>query len=374
VQATPLLVATQFAPPLQGSGTDTDLAIGDLPDWSARWAGQLYAAVPGQYTVRVDSDDGDRLFLGTAPVAEISWARNDSNGSSSTATTAALREGWNDLVIDYNQVGGTTLFGVRLIASPDPALTLDSPLPLAQLRPVEPRGERLIVRTTPPGNTVAVAEDTAVFSDLLVSVSAQPNQIVTRVDITVSYISDEPDQLLFRVVRPGGTPVIVLAHPSVAGGTRMLTHAFSIDPALVGGPADGVWSVGIADDVDGLFNSDTSIAEAHLTLHTSGGPEQIARNAVWRTPIKDLGTQLVKIDALTWDDRAPAGTAVELRLRSCAQADCSDETSWGEPLANGMPVILPQRRYLQAQVSMTSDGTNEPELRSLRIMYRRASM
>jgi hypothetical protein len=373
LQSTPLLATTQFAPPLQGSVIDTTDMVGDATDWSARWAGQLYAATPGQYTVRVSSDDGNRLFLGAAPVVEATWARDASNGSSSSTATAALREGWNDLVVDYNQSGGTTRLGVELLTSPDPALVA-GPLPLEALRAIEPRGERLLVRSGLLPIALPVADDTGVFSEVPVLIGANANQIVTRVDVTVVYSSESPDQLVFRVIRPGGTPVIVRNHPFVFGGTRLVVHAFSLDPALVGNPADGMWAIGVADDVDGIGNNTTTIAEVHLTLHTSGGPDQIERTATWRTPIKDLGTRLVKIDAITWDDRTPAGTAVELRLRSCAQPDCSDEASWGDALAKGMPALLAQRRYLQAQVTMTSDGAAEAELRSLQISYRRASL
>ena len=166
----------------------------------------------------------------------------------------------------------------------------------------------------------------------------------------------------------------VKRHPSVfGGGTRLTLHAFSVDPGAIGGPADGLWAIGVADDVNGFGTNTTTIDEVHLTLHTREGPEQIARSATWRSPIKDLGTTLVKVDTITWDDRVPTGAAVELRLRSCANPDCSDEPSWGDPVVKGMPVVMAQRRYLQAQVTMTSDGTNEAELRGLQLMYRRTA-
>ncbi len=373
VQAAPFFPPTQFAPPLQGSVLDTAGATGDTSDWSARWAGQLYVATPGQYMVRVTSDDGNRVLLASQAVVETSWARNDSNGSASSTITAALREGWNDLIVDYNQAAGETALAVQVVTSPDPSLT-GVPVPVARLRPVEPRGDRMIVRTAIPDTAVPVADDTGQFSDVSVVVAARPDQVVTRVDVTVIYSTYDADQLVFRVVRPGGPPVIVRRHPNVFGGGNGLTlHAFSIDAGAIGGPADGTWAVGVADDVNDIGTNTTTIDEVHLTLHTSGGPEQIVRAATWQTPIKDLGTTLVKVDAITWDHRAPTGTAVELRLRSCAQADCSDEPSWGAVVVNGMPVVLVQQRYLQAQVTMTSDGANEAELRSLQIMYRRAA-
>jgi len=373
LQATPLLAATQFAPPLQGSMVDTAGSLDDATDWSARWAGQLYVTTPGAYTVRVNSDDGNRLFLGAAPVIASNWARDDGNGGAQSTVTTPLREGWNDVVVDYNQTTGGTALAVQIVAAPDSTLA-GAPLPIELLRPVEPRGERLIVRSTVPLTPAGVVDDTGVFTDLTVRVDALANQVVSRVDVTVVLNSEEPEQLVFRVIRPGGAPVIVRVHPNITGGARIVTHAFSVDPALVGGPADGTWTIGVADDLDQIFTNTTSIEEVHLTLHTSGGPDQIERTAVWRTPIKDLGTRLVKVDALTWDDRAPPGAATEVRLRSCDQPDCADEPSWGDALPKGMPVVLIQRRYLQAQVTMTSDGVSEPELRSLEIRYRRASM
>jgi len=373
IQTTPLLPQTQFAPPLQGSVADTAGSVDDATDWSARWAGQLYVTTPGQYTVRVSSDDGNRLFLGGAPVAASSWARDDSNGNAASTATAALREGWNDLIVDYNQDAGATGLAVQITGSPDPALT-GMPVPLARLRPVEPRGERLIVRSAVPANPIAIVDDTGQFSDIPVVVGARPGQIVTRVDVSVVYTTEDADQLVFRVVRPGGPPIIVRSHPNLlGGGTRLVLHEHSVAPSAIGGPADGTWAVGVADDVNAIGTNTSSIEEVHLTLHTSGGPEQIAPTAIWRSPIKDLATRIVKVDAITWDERVPTGAGIELRLRSCDQADCSDETSWGEPVIKGMPVALAQRRYLQAQVTMTSDGTNEAELRSLQIMYRRTA-
>ncbi len=374
IQPTQLLMPTSFAPPLQGSVGENSTATETANDWSARWAGQLYATTPGMYTVRVDSDDGHRVFLGSAPVGQSNWGRNDDNGNASTTVTSALREGWNDLVVDYNQNGGASDLAVRVVTSPDAAL-VDAPIPISLLRPIEPRGERLITRSTVPTPSRVVADDTGAFSDLDVRVATGPMQMVTRVDVTVVYNTDTPDQLVFRVIRPGGTPVIVRNHQGgFIGGTRIVAHAFSVDAAVVGGPADGTWKIGVADDVNGAGNNTTSIDEVHLTLHTAGGPEQIATTSSWRTPIKDLGTRLVKIDRLTWDARTPAGSGVELRLRSCEQADCSDEPSWGDPQPKDMPVVLPQRRHVQAQVTMTTDGVSEPELRALSLMYRRTSM
>ncbi len=373
IQATPFLAATQFAPPLQGSVNDPSTTTGDTFDWSARWAGQLYVTTPGQYTVRVNSDDGNRLFLARAPVVEASWARNDSNGNAASTATAALREGWNDLIVDYNQASGITALAVQIVASPDPVLTGMS-TPLARLRPVEPRDGRLIVRSAVPDSPVAISDDTGQFSDVPVRVNARPDHVVTRVDITVVYNTNDADQLVFRVVRPGGPPRILTSHPNVfGGGSRLVLHVSSTDANVIGGPADGLWAVGVADDVNAIGTNSSSIEEVHVTLHTSGGPEQIARAATWRSPIKDLGTTLVKVDTITWDDRTPTGTGVELRLRSCAQPDCSDETSWGDPVAKEMPVALAQRRYLQSQVTMTSDGSNEAELRSLQVTYRRTA-
>ncbi len=77
-------------------------------------------------------------------------------------------------------------------------------------------------------------------------------------------------------------------------------------------------------------------------------------------------------EARTWDERLPEGAAIEIRLRTCHQADCSDG-AWLPPVPKLAPFAVDPARYLQLRVDLTCDGIREPELRSLGVMFRRNS-
>jgi hypothetical protein len=79
------------------------------------------------------------------------------------------------------------------------------------------------------------------------------------------------------------------------------------------------------------------------------------------------------INGITWTERAPAGASVQVQFRACQQADCSDSPAFSGPVASGMQFAIAPARYLQLRVVMTSDGSHEPELQSLAIMFRRAA-
>ena len=113
------------------------------------------------------------------------------------------------------------------------------------------------------------------------------------------------------------------------------------------------------------------IRSSRITLHTAGGPDQIARSATWTSPVLDASTAVRSIDSATWDQRVPDGATVDVRIRTCQQADCQDDTVWSDPIPRAAPFVVDPGRYVRLRVNMTSNGILEPELRSLTVKYRR---
>src|SRR5262249_17445943 len=104
VEAGNLLNVTTFVTPPQGAPASNSL-------WSARDVGQVYIDQPGMYSLKVDSDDGNRVRLDTQH-DQVSWDFNGRPGS--TSATAQLSPGWTDLSVDYDQVAGNRSLRVQL--------------------------------------------------------------------------------------------------------------------------------------------------------------------------------------------------------------------------------------------------------------------
>jgi subtilisin-like proprotein convertase family protein len=325
----------------------------DVNDFSVRWFGQIHVDQPGTYMFTVDSDDGNQLYAGSSGVA-THWAPQDGYSGSNTLG-ATLDAGWNDLVLDYNQVSSAQSLSLMMNGAP---------VPVAQLRPVEPRRDRLIAQTVVPASPVSVADGTGVPSTLTANVVAYPSEVVTAIDVMVEFSTNHRDQLFLQLQAPNGQPVKIQNHVPGGGGSYQ-AHVHVTDPALINGPAAGAWTLGLADDAGG--GNTTTLQQFNLTLHTATGPEQIALTGTYVSPVKDLGSPLSAITDVAWSERAPI--ASEVALRTCDQPDCSDAPTWSAPIdLHGHPA-LPQKRYLQAEVTMHSDGTKEPELDALAIHY-----
>jgi subtilisin-like proprotein convertase family protein len=323
-------------------------------DWSMRWYGQVHIDEPGTYTFVVASDDGHQLHVGTSGIS-THWGRDDAFAGMNQLG-ANLDAGWNDLVLDYNQVLDDQTLSVTMNGAA---------IPLAQLRPVEPRGDRLITQSIIPATPVTVQNDTGSLATLSATIAGYPGETVTAIDITVSYTTQHRDQLVFKLAAPNGQPVTIQNHTGTGGGTGLFDQIHVTDPQLVGGPAAGTWVLGLGDDVTGGNNS--ALREFHVTLHTSGGPEQVATTATYVTPVHALGGALARITDVAWIERAPL--ASEVAVRACEQADCSDAPAWSEQLAQHATPMLPAAPYLQARITLHSDGARETELDSLTIRY-----
>lgn len=356
-----LLQQTSFSPAPQGApGTD------DL--WSARYVGQVYIDAPGSYTLKVDSDDGNRGRLDTQR-DEVNWGQNGRPGSISVP--AMLDAGWADLSVDYDQTTGNRALRVRL-QKPDGSALEVSP---DHLRPVESLDDRLV--SSSDDNPRSIPDNGGVNNPGVAtfSVAGFAGETVGSIDVTFFVTASHTDQLTADLETPDGTRIQIRGKAPIDGaqGAQITIKATAADATatLLGGPAKGAWKLDVYDDPNGSGGGGT-ITSAKLTLHTRNGPDKIARTSQWTSAVIDATTSVFAVDGVTWKDRVPAGATTAVRLATCQHADCSDAV-WSDPVARATAFAVTPARYLQLRVDMTSDGNREPELLELGLAFRRAS-
>lgn len=117
-------------------------------------------------------------------------------------------------------------------------------------------------------------------------------------------------------------------------------------------------------------DSNARVLAVYATLRLAGGHDVIAREAVWTSPVRDLGAPLVDVPRVAWTARAANPANVEVELRACP-TDACDGVAWSAPIANDAPAAVTSgERYLQARVRLRSNGARESELDALSIDYR----
>lgn len=362
------LLQTAFQdPPLQGVPSDNN-------HWSARYAAQVYVAQMGSYTLRVTSDDGHELWFG-GQTRSPNWSFNNGTTGTNSTVVATLNPGWNDVIVDYNQVAGPRKLQVSLTGG-----GLNADIPRAQLRPVEPGLDRLAFGADDSShgfvdNGGADMPGTAVLN--VDAYTGGMQETVTSIDVTYEVASPDWNDLRFDLETPAGKRVTIAAGGAPDGDSIGQTSipAGAVGPLaqLLGGPASGAWKLHCYDVRNsGPGNNDGTLKSARLTLHTTGGPDRIARKASWTSPVIDVVSNATAIESLTWSARVPEGATVQVRLRGCQQADCSDGPAFSDPVTSGVRFAITPARYLQLRVEMITDGSHEPELQSLAIRLGRA--
>jgi subtilisin-like proprotein convertase family protein len=367
-----LLVDTTFSSAPQGADSDNN-------DWSARYVGQVHIDQMGTYTLTIHSDDGNRGRLGSSRDQMI-WMRDFGVGQNDVVTTvlATLVPGWNDLGIDYNQVNGGRDLRVQL-QGPDFPTAIE--VPRDRLRSVEAADDRIALGMDDSVHTVqdgggAGNPGTATLTVAAFASAQLGTETVSSIDVTYQINSVHWEQLKVDLQAPGGAPVLIRDHVGPPGNlqgrviaAQTLTAADL--GALFGAAANGDWKLHVYDDVGGGGNS--ALESVRLTLHTTGGPDKVAKAASWTSRVIDTTTPVTAISGITWTERIPTGASVQVQFRACQQVDCSDSPAWSNPLTSGAPFTIAPARYLQLRVEMTSDGNHEPELQSLAIRFQRAA-
>jgi subtilisin-like proprotein convertase family protein len=360
-----LLQATFPDPALQGAPASND-------NWSARYAAQVYIAQPGSYTLKVTSDDGHELWFG-GQTKSPNWAFNSPTPGTSSTVTATLAAGWNDLIVDYNQLTSNRKLAVQLTGG-----QLTAEIPRTLLRPVEPAFDRLAFGADDGSH---LAQDnggpnnpaTAVM--VVGAYAGTTQEMVTAIDVDYEVNSPHWNELRIDLESPTKR-VNIASGNGVPNGDSLGQTSIPAGTGgqlgmLLGGPASGTWKLHVYDVQDSGNTGDSTLKSVRLTLHISGGPDKIARSASWTSQVIDATSNVIAIDGITWQARVPDGAGVQVRLRGCQQASCSDGPAWPGPVTSGMPFAIVPARYLQLRVDLTSDGSHEPELQSLTVPFRR---
>src|SRR5262249_43319137 len=152
------------------------------------------------------------------------WGRGIGIGAMSAVTPiqTMLTAGWNDVVVDYNEVAGLQQLLVTL-DGPDQAT---GPVPHAQLRPVEPT-DRLTFASDDTHHTVtdanAAGPGTPGVATMTVHAFSSPTQeIVTGIELTYQLNSPHWDHLLVELLRPGADPITIRDHVALANNGLQL--------------------------------------------------------------------------------------------------------------------------------------------------------
>jgi len=336
------------------TGNPGDLGMTASDAFSVRWAGQFRVDVGGTYTFRYVSDDGQRLWIDGIKVLD-SWG--DTVVDQVTGALS-LAPGWHDLVIDHSEwVGGASAV---LTVETGPELA-GQVLPVARLRPVEARSERI----TPGVNhgDVAIPDQSSVTSSVVVT--APPSATVTSVDLQVQFSHTYKGDMTFTLQAPGGQQVQV-ADFTGDPDDGPWTERFVVT-GLNGTLAGGTWTLIAAD----LAAADTgTLLDFAVTPHFSGGDPPIPTTSSFESSVRDLGAGVLSIDTLTWAERLPAGSDIAVSVRTCAQPDECATAAWSPAVTTpgGAPVIG-AAPYLQYKVDFTSDGDRAPALEWLRVDY-----
>jgi hypothetical protein len=341
------------------TGNPGDLGMTASDTFSVRWTGQVRIDVAGTYVFRYQSDDGQRLWIDGIKRLDA-WNPGDVTANNVTPAIT-LAAGWHDLVIEQTeQAGGASAF-LTVESGPD---GVGQPLPVARLRPVEARSDRLCAGSDRTDR--AVADQGSVQST--VAVTAPASAVVTSVDVSFQFTHSFKGDMRFQLRAPNGTTVDVVNFNGSGSGT--FTERFVVT-GFVATPVNGTWTFIALDEAA----QDTGmLLDVEITPHYAGGEPPIPGMSWFESSVRDLGAGVVAIDTVTWTERAPAGTDVALRVRTCATPEECAGATWSAPIttSGGAAGVAPAR-YLQYRIDFTSDGDRAPALEMVRIDYRATS-
>jgi hypothetical protein len=204
------------------------------------------------------------------------------------------------------------------------------------------------------------------------SVAGYAGEVVTSMDVT--YVAASLGVTTSADLEtPAGTRLTLGRARGIATGPVDVQFQVTVPPGagplapLLGGSAGGTWKLHVYDDQVGGQRGPGTLRSARITLHTTGGPERVARTASWTSPVLALPSDVLLVNNVTWDARLPEGATVSVQVRSCGQSDCS-HAAW-MPVTPPRATVLYPGRFLQLRVELTSNGVIEPELRSLTASY-----
>ncbi len=335
---------------------DQPLAPGltSADDLAQRWFGQLRVTTPGDYRLRTISDDGNRVLLADQASAD---RVGEVAGNITTTAAATLRTGWNDLVIDYSQVGGVEEINMTLDSAPT-GVVEGGLLPVAQLRPVMPRRSAVISSFDPA--QIGIPNNTATGIDRTFTPDPLGSEVVREVRVSYQLQHNMLGELDMTLTHNGKTEVL---RNNTTNGNRW--HAPTM---FTGDPLAGSWTLHVDDQNGGTTGS---LSSWTLTVFTQGGPGQIAERSEWISTVRDLELdgQVSSIQAIDAGLALPPGSTVELYARTCSTVAMCDEEPWSGPHAPLTALSITPARYAQLRVVMTSNGVDEPAVDFVELSY-----
>lgn len=321
--------------------------------FSARWAGQLRIDVPGTYTFRADTDDGNRLQVGGVTVDMLSSFAS----SVVSDVTVPLRAGWIPITVDYNQGGSNAHADLRLIGAPSGVAT-NATIPPAQLRPVEAAGAR--VATFDDSASAAIPNNANTPINRTWS-PVSTGETITDLWLSYRFIHGMPAEIEIRLVHPDGTTKLVRA-----GDSNGTSPAFLRIGDFNGKPLAGAipWRLEVKDTGGGQTGT---LQGFSLTAFTTGGQSPIAPVATWTSATAELNA--VVIDLVHFVAETPAGSTAKAWVRTCDATPCDTEP-WTGPYADGDAVTAAPKRYAQLKVELSATTDAEATLDSIELQYR----
>ncbi len=332
-----------------GFNSPTDLGLTGNDTWSTRWSGQIRIDVAGTFTFRLDTNDGQRMWIDGVKVTDAF----DDAAHNITTAPIALTAGWHDLVVEHHDnVQGAV---ARLLVQTGPEL-VGLAIPPSRFRPAEARSERVDDRSRSTTIMIPSAE-TFTFD-------VPAGATVTGVD--VGYRVQMANPLPLSVTLTKGAVTATLRMPnSLSTVDRINTAAFN------GQDPSGVWTLNYLSS-----GGQTGLGlGAWITVHYADparkGP--IAETAALTTQVRDLlegaatGT-VTSVGPLRFT-ALPAPGAVHLTyLRTCATPlTCTGP--WAGPYASGaMPGVAPQR-YVQFLFAISTDTDRDTYLDRVELEY-----
>ncbi|HEY4243798.1 MAG TPA: hypothetical protein VGM88_28490 [Kofleriaceae bacterium] len=329
--------------------------------WSTRFAGEVYIATAGDYTLFVAGDGSRRVRLDDQVVTD-----GFSPGgvpSAQTLVSATLSVGWHPLVVDIDAdaAPNATIFA-HWATAPSGVVT-GVPIPASTLRPTEPVDDAIITYA-PFGGPLDCPTGVDTIGATLPSIDGPGT--ATSADLLLT-VQDDGLESLGSVIFIAASPTGVEAVFPGAGtgepvGGDLLHWVSTTDPLST--PLAGAWSLSntiSAQDCHAIFDG---IA---LTLHATIPPLGCATMATWMSPTFTMYGHLLSIVGVTYHADVPTGAAVSFELRACDDSSCDDANAlWSAPIASGGALpSLPMGHYLQARIQLTSNGTDAPIVHDL---------
>jgi hypothetical protein len=336
-------------------GNPGDLGMTASDTFSVRWSGQVRIDVGGDYSFRLATDDGQRLWIDGLELLDT-WGDTTANTVTGTIT---LNGGWHDLVIEQTENGGGA--AAFLTVETGPAM-VGQALPVAILRPVEGRADRIAAGVN--HTDVAIPDNTTVSSSVVLS--APPGATVTSLDLDLDFAHTYVGDLTFTLQAPNGVTATVVDYADTDSTDGRIERITST--ALNGQPVNGTWTLSVNDHQ----TTDTgTLNDFAITPHWNGGQAPIPTASSFDSTVRDLGAGVTAIDAVTWDERLPTGADIAVRVRTCAVATACAAAPWSVAITTpgGAPAVAPAQ-FLQYRVELSSNGDRAPILDRLRVDYR----